>query len=257
MRFPNESAEYRSARDALLRQEIELRRQMEAVAVARRQLPQGAAVPEDYVFDGLGADGASARIKLSELFRPGTNSLLLYGYMFPRYKNDSRPAARSGETAKLPLSEQPCPSCTGLIDQLDAAAPHFEAGGGNFAVVAKAPLERLLGVGRDRNWRHVRLLSAAHNTFKRDYHAEDEDGQQIPMLTVFKRDPDGVIRFFWASELCFAPSDPGQDHRATGTLEPFWNMFDFTPDGRPNFDEQMQYDCCHDGRAKALKEIRV
>ena len=256
-RFPNESAEYRAAREELLRQEIELRRQMEAVSVARRKLPQGGVIPEDYLFDGLGADGKPTQIKLSELFRPGTNSLLIYNYMFPRHKGDTRAAATSGVTGRIPKLEQPCPSCTGLIDQLNAATPHFEAGGGNFAVVAKTSLDRLLGVGRDRNWQHVRLLSSANNSFRRDYNTEDDEGQQIPLMLAFKRDPDGTIRFFWASELCFAPADPGQDPRAAGTIEPFWNMFDLTPDGRPNFDEQMQYDCCNGGRAKALKEITV
>ena len=52
--FPGESAEYRAARDRLLEQEIELRRATEAVAVARRRLPPGGVVPEDYVFYGQG-----------------------------------------------------------------------------------------------------------------------------------------------------------------------------------------------------------
>ena len=60
---PGESAEYRSARDRLLEQEIELRRAMEAVAAARRELPPGGAIPEDYVFDGAGT-------KRIELRRP-------------------------------------------------------------------------------------------------------------------------------------------------------------------------------------------
>ena len=38
--FPGESAEYRAARNRLLEREIELRRAMEAVAAARRRLPQ-------------------------------------------------------------------------------------------------------------------------------------------------------------------------------------------------------------------------
>src|SRR5207253_5585096 len=71
MRFPGESAEYRAARDRLLDQEIELRRAMEAVAVARRALPPGGVVPEDYVFRGALADGTEAGVRLSELFAPG------------------------------------------------------------------------------------------------------------------------------------------------------------------------------------------
>lgn len=241
--FPNESAEYRTARNALLEQEIALRRQMEAVAAQRRALPAGGKVPEDYEFEGLGADGKATRIKLSALFRDGTDSLVMYNYMFPRHQVDTRAAAASGVTAQLPKSAQPCPSCTGLIDQLDAAAQHFEAGGGNFAVVAKAPLEHLLGVARDRGWHHARLLSSAScPNFRRDYRGEDEEGQQAPITLVFKRGRDGAIRFFWASELMFSPYDPGQDHRAAGTLEPFWNLFDLTPGGRPDFDEQLQYE---------------
>ncbi len=253
--FPNESREYRCARDALLEQEIALRRQMEAVAVARRALPPGGKVPEDYVFDAAGTDGKPARIRLSELFRDGTDSLVIYNYMFPRHKADAREAAVSGATSRLPKEEQPCPSCTGLIDQLNAAVPHFEAGGGNFVVVAKASLDRLRDVARDRDWQHVRLLSSASNNFRRDYHGEGADGQQQPVMTVFKREADGTIRFFWASELMFAPSDPGQDQRAIGTLEPFWNMFDLTPGGRPDFNEQLQYRCCAGAGPRALKEM--
>jgi predicted dithiol-disulfide oxidoreductase (DUF899 family) len=54
VKFPSESREYRQAHNALLEQEIALRRQMEAVAAARRALPAGGKVPENYVFDGLG-----------------------------------------------------------------------------------------------------------------------------------------------------------------------------------------------------------
>jgi predicted dithiol-disulfide oxidoreductase (DUF899 family) len=69
--FHGESAEYRAARDRLLEQELELRRAMEAVAVARRGLPPGGVVPEDYLFKGRGPDGEPSDVRLSELFAPG------------------------------------------------------------------------------------------------------------------------------------------------------------------------------------------
>src|SRR5436190_13882953 len=50
VRFPGESAEYRAARNQLLEREVELRRAMEDVAAARRRLPPGGVVPEEYVF---------------------------------------------------------------------------------------------------------------------------------------------------------------------------------------------------------------
>ena len=89
--FPGESAEYRAARDRLLEQEIELRRAMEAVAAARRALPPGGVVPEDYVFQAAGADGAAADVRLSQLFAPGKDSLVIYSFMFPRDPGDERP----------------------------------------------------------------------------------------------------------------------------------------------------------------------
>src|SRR5688572_18655064 len=86
--FPNESPEYRSARRKLLQREVSLRREMEGVAAQVRALPPGGAVSEDYEFDHIGADGASAKVRLSELFRPGTDALIVYHYMFPRHRND-------------------------------------------------------------------------------------------------------------------------------------------------------------------------
>ena len=63
------------------------------------------------------------------------------------------------------------------------------------------------------------------------------------MMNVFHRDADGTIRLSWASELVFAPTDPGQDPRHMGTLEPLWNVFDLTPEGRPaDWQEQLHYD---------------
>jgi predicted dithiol-disulfide oxidoreductase (DUF899 family) len=241
VRFPGESAQYRKARERLLEREIELRRATEAVAVARRELPPGGPVPEDYVFRGAGPDGEVADVRMSELFEPGKDSLVLYSFMFPRAADDDRPGPATGKTAELPLAEGPCPSCVTLLDQLDPAVGH--AGEHiNFAAVAKTSADRLLTFGKERGWRHLRLLSSANNTYNRDYHGEGEAGGQIPTLNVFHRDGD-EIRHFWATELMWAPWDPGQDPRHVGTLEPLWNLFDLTPEGRPNdWEEQLSYE---------------
>jgi predicted dithiol-disulfide oxidoreductase (DUF899 family) len=238
--FPGESAEYRAARDRLLEQEIELRRSMEAVAAARRALPPGGELPEDYVFQGEGPDGAPAEVRLSELFAPGKDSLLIYSFMFPRAPGDKRPGPEAGETALLPLEEGPCPSCVALLDQLDGAAEHATQHL-DLAVVAKAPLTRVLTFAKERGWRRLRLLSSAANSYNRDYRGETADGHQMPILNAFHRDGE-VIRHFWASELLYAPTDPGQDPRHVGTIEPLWNLFDLTREGRPgDWDEQLHY----------------
>jgi predicted dithiol-disulfide oxidoreductase (DUF899 family) len=238
--FPEESAEYRAARDRLLQREIELRRATEAVAAARRELPPGGPVPEDYVFQGVGPADALTDVRLSELFAPGKDTLVIYNFMFPRDPGDDRPGPKSGQTASLPLAEGPCPSCTALLDQLDGAVEHVSQHV-NLAVVAKAPLERVLTFGEERGWRRLKLLSSAANDYKRDYLGETAEGDQRPMLNVFHRD-GRVIRHFWSSELFHAATDPGQDPRHVGTLEPVWNLFDLTPHGRPsNWDEQLSY----------------
>jgi predicted dithiol-disulfide oxidoreductase (DUF899 family) len=241
VRFPGESAQYRKARERLLEREIELRRATEAVAVARRELPPGGIVPQDYVFRGARPGGEVADVRMSELFEPGKDSLVVYSFMFPRAADDDRPGPATGKTAELPLAEGPCPSCVTLLDQLDPAVGH--AGEQiNFAAVAKTSADRLLTFGKERGWRHLRLLSSANNTYNRDYHGEGEAGGQIPTLNVFHRDGD-EIRHFWATELMWAPWDPGQDPRHVGTLEPVWNLFDLTPEGRPNdWEEQLSYE---------------
>ena len=76
VRFPNESAEYRRAREQLLAEEIELRRHIERVAELRRALPPGGAVTKNYEFEGEGGKAA-----LSDLFG-NKQTLVVYSYMF-------------------------------------------------------------------------------------------------------------------------------------------------------------------------------
>ena len=175
--FPNESPEYRAARNRLLQHEVTLRREMEAVAAEIRALPPGGAVREDYEFDHIDASGVAAKVRLSELFRSGTESLILYHFMFPRHRSDMRLGPTGGPMAELPIEEGPCPSCTALLDNWEGATPHVEGLGASIAAVAKAPIERVAAFAADRGWRNLKLISAANNSFKRDYHGEDEEGQ--------------------------------------------------------------------------------
>lgn len=247
--FPNESDEYRRARARLLEEEITLRRVMESVAAARRALPPGGEVPEDYSFDAVDHAGRPGKVRLSELFTGKSGSLIVYHFMFPRHATDDRPQTSSGSLKHLPKTEGPCPSCTALLDQIDPVIPHLEAAGMTFAAVAKAPIDRVAAFARDRGWDRLRMLSALGNTFKRDYGGEDADGQQMPTLSVFQRASDGCTRHFWSSELLYAPADPGQDPRHVGTIEPLFNLMDFTPGGRPRWEEQLEYPCCREKSA--------
>lgn len=216
IRFPGESPAYREARDKLLQAETQLRKETERVAALRRQLPLGGAIAEDYIFEEGAADlndsQSVQQVRLSELFAPGKDTLLVYSYMYS------------------PKMQSPCTSCTSIIDSMNGAALHVTQRV-NLVVVAKSPVERIRTVARSRGWRNLRLLSSANNAYNRDYHAESPEGSQLPILNVFARH-DGGIRHFFATELLFLPPEPGQDRRHVDIIWPLWNLFDFTPEGR-------------------------
>ena len=227
-RFPGESAQYRQAREDLLDAEVNLRRQIEAVAAQRRKLPLGGAVPTDYVFEEWDAGkNAPRQVRLSELFEDGKDTLFVYSHMFI-------PGKRG-----LPL-EQACPSCTSIIDGMDGSAPHISQRI-NFVVVARVPIKQFRAHAKSRGWRHVRLLSSANNTYNRDYRAESADGEQLPMATVFVR-RGGKIRHTWSSELFLVPNDPGLDMRHVDFMWPVWMVLDRTPKGRgKNWGPELEY----------------
>lgn len=233
--YPNESGEYRAARNALLDAEMELRRQLERIAALRRALPAGGVLKEDYVFERIGKNGAVERVKLSELFE-GKQSLILYSFMFG------------------PEREKPCPGCTHLLDGLDGAARHVPQRA-PFYIVAKSPIVRLAAWARDRGWNHLRFLSTAGNSYDADYFGDTssfgpamraergyEDGKNWdePMLNVFRKE-GSAIRHFWGSELVFAPEEEGQDHRALDLLDPVWGLLDTIPEGRGDFFPKLSY----------------
>jgi predicted dithiol-disulfide oxidoreductase (DUF899 family) len=198
------------------------------VAAQRRALPPGGNVPENYRFES--AAGGGGEVRFSELFEPGKDTLVIYSFMFPRWSGDTRPGPASGETARLPLAETPCASCTSILDSLDGAAPHLEQRI-NLAVVAKSDPQRIRTFAGERGWRHLRLLSSRNNAYNRDYQAETLEGEQRPILNVFVRDGQ-EIRHAWASELMFAPREEGMEPRHVDLVWPIWSVLDMTPQGR-------------------------
>jgi predicted dithiol-disulfide oxidoreductase (DUF899 family) len=231
LHFPNETPQYRAARNALLAEEMALRRQIERVAAQRRALPQGGVVPEDYVFEG-----ENGKKRLSQLFEDGKDTLAVYSFMFG------------------PERERPCPGCTHFLDALDGSAGHIHQRI-NLAVVAKSPIKRILDFAEERGWNGLNLLSTAGNDYDRDYFGDSsalspdvrrqqefEDGKEwdMPILNVFHRDGDKV-RHFWGSELLYVPPEPGQEYRHNDLLDPLWNMFDVAPEGRGDFHPKLEY----------------
>lgn len=203
-RFPNESTEYRRARNKLLIEEIELRRHVERVAALRRQLPPGGEVAREYRF--IGEQGPAT---LADLFGD-KETLIVYSWMYG------------------PERTRPCPMCTSLLNALDAKIHNFEERV-SLVVTARSPIERLVTVKQALGWRQHRLYSDGDGSFTREYvHPDDED---VPGYTVFTR-RDGTIRHFWSGEMTDEMADPGQDPRGAPDFDPLWTLLDTTPEGR-------------------------
>ncbi|MBT5048230.1 MAG: DUF899 family protein [Rhodospirillaceae bacterium] len=206
--FPNETADYRVARDALLAEEMELRRQADKVSAMRRALPLGGAVNEDYVFQNFSGEDT----KLSDLFTDKSPDLFIYNFMW-----------QPGGDA--------CPVCTSFMDSLNGAVLHIQQYY-NVAVAAKAPAADLKAWAKARNWSNLNFLSSGQTTYNTDYKAEDEDGRQLMMLHAFRKTNDGIFHS-WAFEMFYARRDDDQISRQRDRNWPLWSIFDVTLDGRP------------------------
>lgn len=211
--FPNESAAYREARNALLAEEIELRRHIERVAAQRRALPPGGEVTKRYTFQG-----EHGPVTLEELFA-GKDTLVVYSYMFG------------------PQRQRPCPMCTSIMAGWDHKVADIEQRVA-LAMVARSPIDRLVAAKRERGWNQLKVYADVDGDFTRDYvSAEDADE---PGYTVFTR-RDGKVRHFWSGEMYALTSDPGQDPRGAPDLDPLWTLLDTTPEGRGDWYPELEY----------------
>ena len=204
-RWPGESADYRSARTALLAEEIALRRQIQRVAERRRALPQGPAA-KDYRF----LDEQGREIGLPEMFgRHGT--LYTYLWMYG------------------PERERPCPMCTSFVGSFDIPAPDIEQRMA-MAIIGRSPVARQLAFARERGWRNLKFYQAIGEEFARDYNWVI-DGEEGAGVLVWTRVGD-TVRLFWGAEGGPETADPGFDPHLAPDPTPLWNAIDWTPEGR-------------------------
>ena len=205
LRYPNESQEYRDARDALLKEERELVDKVKSVAAKRRNLPPGGQLKEDYVFHWANDGKVGKSVKFSELFED-KNTLLLYSFMFG------------------PNWDHPCPSCTSLVDGFDRTSYQVTRNAA-FVAIAKAPADRINAWAKERGWSQIALVSGSASAYQADYKCQgDSDDMQLPVMHVFTK-RDGKIFHFWGTELSMNHLD---------TVWAYWNLMDFTPEGRPD-----------------------
>ena len=205
LRYPNETREYRDARESLLKEEQELVDKVKYVAERRRNLPPGGQLKEDYVFQWANDGKIGKSVKFSELFAD-KNSLLLYSFMYgPNWDN-------------------PCPSCTSLVDGFDRTWYQVTQNAA-FVAIAKAPADRINAWAKKRGWSQIALVSGSESPYQADYKCQgDSDDMQWPVMHVFRRQK-GKIFHFWGTETSANHVD---------TVWPYWNLMDFTPEGRPD-----------------------
>ena len=205
IRHPNESAEYRAARQELLVEEIELRREIERVAALRRNLPPGGEVPDDHSF--VAENGSE--VSLRDLFGEH-DTLVVYSYMFG------------------PDRDAPCPMCTSLMGGFGHKIADIRQRVA-IAFTARSPIERLVEAKASRGWRALPVYSDTSGDYTRAYvYPDDAD---MPAYNVFTR-RDGTIRHFWSDEITFDMADPGQEPRGAVEMDPLWLLLDTTPGGR-------------------------
>src|ERR1700723_159087 len=202
--FPNESPEYRKARNELLVEEIELRRQIERVAAQRRALPRGGEIPQDF---GLASE--TGRIRLSSLFGD-KNTLLVYSMMYG------------------PQRKAPCPMCTSFLSSWNGTAANLRERAA-IAVTARSPVDRLLDFMKERGFTNLYFFSDISGDYTRTYVTPDD--ADVPGFSVFIR-RNGKIFHYYSGEMSAATADPGQDPRGAPDLDPLWLMLDLTPEGR-------------------------
>ncbi len=213
--FPNESAVYRTARNTLLVEEIELRRHIERVAAQRRALPDGGEVPRDFEFVS-----EAGPIRLSSLFG-NKGTLMVYSMMYG------------------PERKAPCPVCTSFLSSWNGIAVNLRERSA-IVVMARSPIERLVEYKKHRGFANLPFVSDMSGDFTRTYISPSD--ADVPGFTVFTR-RNGTGYHFYSGEMSGAMADPGQDPRGAPDLDALWLMLDLTPKGRgTDWYPKLEYD---------------
>jgi predicted dithiol-disulfide oxidoreductase (DUF899 family) len=123
-----------------------------------------------------------------------------------------------------PSWDNPCPSCTSLVDGFDRTWYQVTQDAA-FVAIAKAPAARINAWAKQRGWSRIALVSGSDSAYQADYKCQgDSDDMQWPVMHVFRRQ-DGKTFHFWGTELSANHVD---------TVWPYWNLMDLTPEGRPD-----------------------
>jgi predicted dithiol-disulfide oxidoreductase (DUF899 family) len=143
--------EWQAERDQLLKEEKEITHRGDELTRKRQELPW-VPVENDYRFET--EDGNKS---LADLF-DGRSQLLIYHFMFG------------------PPYEAGCTVCSSIADNLNANAPHLNAGDVTVLLVSRAPVDRLQAYKQRMGWDNVDWVSTGDD-FNRELgflHTEEE-----------------------------------------------------------------------------------
>ncbi len=210
----------RRDREALRQAEIALKEQREAVAALRRELPPGPLLPDYTLHEGpcdlAAGDSPVDAVKLSSLLPPFRHLVVIH-FMY------------GGAQAT------PCPMCTMWADGYNAVVEHIQQRA-NVVLVAKGELAELRALARQRDWTNLRLLSSAGTSFNADFAMEDDDGNQMPGVSIVEQTDDGLRLSYTGCAMM------GDGHyRGLDMLSPVWNILDLMPAGRGDWMPAMSY----------------
>lgn len=218
-RFANESAAYAKAREALLAEEIEVRRHIGRLAKQNRELPEGPEVAASWKFvSPTGGD-----VGLADMFG-AHDTLVLYHWMYGPERN------------------RPCPMCTNLLGPLAANAADLKQRVA-LAVVSRSKVERMIAFAVERGWRDLPFYQAVGDEFSIAIGGYDTESKwEMPVLMVLKKNGDKV-HLHWMGETTREMADPGEDPRGAVDISPLWNILDLTPAGRdPKWYPKLSYE---------------
>jgi predicted dithiol-disulfide oxidoreductase (DUF899 family) len=137
--------EWLAARKELLVREKASTRERDALNADRRRLPM-VRTEKDYVFDG-----PAGKVRLMDLF-DGTRQLVIQHFMFD------------------PSWEKGCPSCTASVEEIsDGLLSHLRARQTAFALVSRAPLDKLEAYKAAKGWTYP-WYSSYESDFNYDFH---------------------------------------------------------------------------------------
>lgn len=170
--------EWIAARKRLLEKEKAHTRARDELTRERQALPW-VKVEKAYTFEGPGGP-----VTLSDLFGD-KSQLIVQHFMFD------------------PEWDEGCKSCSFMADHMDPSVVHIAHRDTAFAVVSKAPLEKLLAYKKRMQWR-FNWLSSCNSDFNRDFHVSFTD-KELENRTAqynfresgsFQRDESGDIHNF-------------------------------------------------------------